>query len=296
MQSRPLFEHGPLVSRLGLGLWPLTGAMGKVSREQALATIAAAADHGITFFDASRNAPETEVLVAEALRGRSDCLVATKVFPGSSRSQLESAVDDSLRALGTDCLGLLQLQGWYPGSPIDQVVADAHDLVKAGKVRAVGVCNFDGSTLEVAVKGGPIVSNQLEFSLLRREAEGEDFEACARAQTAVIAHSALAKGLLSGRYRKGHRFDQEDERSSFADIRRRLESGVLDELHQLAEGAGRSLRELALAWMASRDHITTLVGAKSPEQVVENVAAVENPLDEALLAAVDEATASSQDD
>ncbi|MEM1032793.1 MAG: aldo/keto reductase [Myxococcota bacterium] len=283
----------PAVSGLGLGLWPLTGAMGPVDIEAARSTIAAAFELGITFFDASRNAPVSEELLGQMVAGsrRDRCVVATKAFPGESADGLRAAVEKSLTALRTDYIDLFQLQGWYPQMPIEKVVTDAMKLVEEGKIRHLGVCNFDAAILETACEGGTIATNALEHNLLQRSAEGEDFEACARRDVAVVAHSALAKGLLSGRYRAGHAFDTADERARFSDVRERLDGGQLDGLTSVAAASGHSLRELAIAWLLSRDAVAvTLVGAKSPQQVEENCLAVTSSLDDALMARLDDIT------
>ena len=284
----------PAVSALGLGLWPLTGAMGPVEAEAAKSTIAAACDHGVTFFDASRNAPVSEELLGEMLQGelRSRCIIATKAYPGETQEGLRASVEKSLRALRTDYIDLFQLQGWYPQMPIEKVVIDAQELIAEGKVRHLGVCNFDAVVLESAVQGGAIATNALEHNLLQRSAEEEDFIACERQGVAVVAHSALAKGLLTGRYRAGHAFDHADERARFSDVAKRLAGGQLNRLADIAAAAERPLSALAIAWLLSRQQVAVgLVGAKSAEQVKQNCRAVELSLDDALMAELDAVTA-----
>lgn len=294
MRYTSFLPDGPSASVLGLGLWPLTGAMGPVDTDAAKSTIAAAIERGVTFFDASRNAPLSETLLGQVVRNdqRDKVVIATKAYPGDGLAGLRSTVEKSLEALGTDYLDLFQLQGWYPQMPIEKVIIDAQELVAEGKVRHVGVCNFDATVLETAVQGGRILTNALEHNLLQRGAETDDFAACARHEVAVIVHSALAKGLLSGRYRAGHAFDGEDERARFSDVAERLEGGQLDDLIALADEAACPLPELAIAWLVSRPATAvTLVGAKTPEQIEQNCRAIERSLDGELMAKLDAVTA-----
>lgn len=294
MRYASFLSDSPPVSTLGLGLWPLTGAMGSIDAEAAKSTIAAAIERGITFFDASRTAPVSEELLGQVIRGdqRHELVIATKAYPGERFESLRTTVEKSLRALQSDYIDLFQLQGWYPQMPIEQVIIDAQKLVSEGKIRHLGVCNFDASVLESALRGGPVATNALELNLLQRAAEEEDLAACARHDVAVTAHSALAKGLLSGRYRAGHTFADDDERARFSDVAKRLDDGQLDQLVAVAEASAHPLPELAIAWLVSRPTVAvTLVGAKHPDQVEQNCRAVELALDGDLMAKLDGVTA-----
>ncbi len=285
MDTRPLGKDGPEVSVVCLGAWPLGGGMGQIPDEQAIATIHAALDVGMTFIDTAEGYRTSEAVLGKALRGRRhESFLATKLTGDHSPEHMARAIDQSLRALGTDCIDLYQLHSPRPEWPIEETIAGLLRLRDDGKIRYIGVSNFSGAQHREAARHGPVHSSQPQYSMFFRAAEEEVLPACLELGIGVIAHSPLAKGLLTGKYRPGHRFSDDDERSdhpAYAPgfVERAWEA--IPRLQTWANDHGRDLVQLAIAWTLAHPSVTSsIVGAKSPEQVRHNALAADWRLSE----------------
>jgi aryl-alcohol dehydrogenase-like predicted oxidoreductase len=280
MEYRQLGRDGPEVPILGLGTWPLGGGMGNVDGETAVATIHAAIDHGITLIDTAQAYRTSESTIGRALKGsyRERCFLATKVSGKYSRLDILTAMDDSLRALDVDYVDLYQIHSWNLKYPIEDSMETLARLQEQGKTRYIGVSNFDAKQMQQALHISRFHSNQPGYNMFDRQIESQDIPFCEREGIGILAHSPLAKGLLTGKYSPGHAFPPDDERSNFNRFQgdsfaRYL--AVTEQLKKVALDKGLSLVQLAIAWLLRLPAITcVLVGAKNPIQVKEHIGAV----------------------
>ena len=293
METRALGKNGPQVPVICFGAWPLGGSMGSVDQAQAIATVRASLDVGMTFLDTAESYRNSESLIGKAIQGRRhEVFLATKLSGDHSPEHMARAVENSLRALGTDYVDLYQLHSPNPQWPIDQTMDGLLRLRDDGKIRHIGISNFSTEQTVEALKHGTIHSSQPRYSMLFREAEDTLLPTCLERGVGVIGYSVLAKGLLSGRYRPGHRFPPDDQRSKsryFAGENFRSVFEVTQRLREWAEDHGRDLVQLAIAWSLAHPAITSaIVGAKTPEQVRHNAKAADWRLSQKDLVEIDE--------
>lgn len=215
MQHRQLGKDGPEVPAIGLGAWPIGGGMGQVAEQEAVAIVRTAIDSGITLVDTAQAYRTSEATLGRALKDgyRARCFLATKVSGRYSRKDIDAAIENSLRMLDVDCVDLYQIHGWNPDYPIEESMEAMARLQAQGKARYIGVSNFSAAQMRQAYRTAPFQSNQPWYNLLDRGIEAEDIPFCGRMGIGILAHSPLGKGLLTGRYRPGHRFPEDDERS-----------------------------------------------------------------------------------
>ena len=275
---------GPLeLSVVGLGC---NNFGGRIDEEATFAVIDAAIDAGVTFFDTSNtygNHGASEELIGRALQGRRDQVVlATKwgkpMGDGAerrgSRDYILGAVEASLRRLQMDVIDLYQHHEEDPETPLEETVATVEQLVAEGTVRAWGTSNYRAETLERvrALASDAYVSEQSEYSLLRREAEAELLPTCARLGLGFIPYFPLAGGLLTGKVSRdappaeGTRLHGRE--ISAEDLDR------VEALDAQADAHGRSLLEVAIgSLLATEPVVSVIAGATTPEQVRANAAA-----------------------
>jgi len=268
------------------------------------AVVDAALDAGVNFFDTADvyGGTKSEEYLGRALGQRRDEVVVATKFgsavderrKGARPEYVHRAVEDSLRRLGTDRIDLYQLHTPDPQVPIEDTLGALDELVWAGKVREIGCSNFSADQLreaEEATRHGAtrFVSVQNEYSLLRREAEGDVLPECERAGLAFIPYFPLANGLLTGKYRRGRD----------APAGSRLDSGrgdrlltdrnlaIVERLIEFSEGRGRTILELAFSWLLMRPAVASVIaGATSSEQVRSNAGAAGWELTDTELAEV----------
>jgi aryl-alcohol dehydrogenase-like predicted oxidoreductase len=291
MDTRPLGKDGPEVSIISFGAWPIGGGMGPVANDTAVATVRAALDAGMTFIDTAQMYRTSESIIGEAIRGRRDeVFLATKVSVGHTPREIDDALRDSLRALGTDYVDLYQLHGPRP-RPIDQTMEHLVRLRKAGKFKNIGISNFSAEQTTEALQYGPIHSSQPIFNMLFRDAADEIVPCCRENGIGVIAHSVLGKGLLTGRYTPGQPFPDDDDRKGRAHFDDEAFAPIFQVTEKLKEWAvdhGRDMVQLAIAWTLAQPGITAaIVGAKSPEQVNHNAKAADWRLTDSDLEEID---------
>lgn len=311
MELRRLGRSGLTVSVVGLGCNNL-GREGTASRTQegADAVVHAALDAGVTLFDvADAYGAEpglSETVLGRALGSRRDEVVVATKFgmdvrgangpdfgARGSRRYITTAVEASLRRLGTDRIDLYQLHTPDPLTPVEETLDALDDLVRAGKVRYIGHSNLAGWQIADAehtarARGGArFISSQNHYNLLDRRAELEVTPAAEHFGLGVLPYFPLASGLLTGKYSSG----SAPEGSRLTHSRKfLLEEADLDQLRAFGDYArARDLTELevAFSWLASRPAVTSVIaGATRPEQIAANAAAVSwvpTPDDEAEL-------------
>ena len=212
---------------------------------------------------------------------RNRCFLATKVWREQdndySPPAIYAAMEDSLRKLKVDYVDLYQIHHPDPSFPIDQTMEALERLREQGKTRYIGVSNFWVEHMEEALKTAPLHTNQPRYNMLDRRVEPEVLPFCERNGIGVMAHSPLAKGLLTGRYRVGHVFPEDDERARLTRFRGEPFAhyvNVADQLKQIAADKGLSLIQMAVGWLLRLPSVScVLVGAKHPDQVTEHLGA-----------------------
>jgi aryl-alcohol dehydrogenase-like predicted oxidoreductase len=264
-----------------------------------------AIEAGITFFDTADSYGASEERLGLALKGRRDrVLIATKFGSqmgegkgGASAAYVRSAAERSLRKLGTDRIDLYQLHRPDPNTPIAETLGALGELVAEGKVREIGCSNFTAAMLEEAeqavAEGAPkFVSVQNHYNLLNRGDEHEAIPACEKLGLGYLPFFPLASGLLTGKYTRGEappegtRLQRWGERAAGALTDTNFD--LVDKLSTWAGDHGHSVLDLAIAWLASKPFISSVIaGATRPEQVNANASAGEWVLSAAELAEVD---------
>jgi len=278
METRQLGKNGPTVPVVCLGAWPLGGGMGDIPDDQAIATIHASIEAGVNFIDTAEGYRTSESVLGKALKGRrGDVIIATKLSGDHSAEHMSSAIENSLRSLGTDYIDLYQLHGPRPGFPIEETMSNLLKLKEEGKIRYIGVSNFSAGQHTEAAQFGAIHSSQPRYNMFYRAPEESVLPTCLELGIGVIPHSPLAKGMLTGKYRPGHVFSSDDERagkSEFKDDQFNVAYPIVERLIEWASDHGRDGAQLAIAWTLAHPAVTScIVGAKTPEQAIHNVSA-----------------------
>lgn len=267
-----------------------------------------AIEAGINFFDTADSYLASEERLGQALKSRRDqVLIATKFGSpmgegkgGASATYVREAAERSLRKLDIDCIDLYQLHRPDQNTPIAETLGALGELVAEGKVREIGCSNFTAEMLreaEQAVKDGApkFVSVQNHYNLLQRGDESEAIPECEKLGISYLPYFPLASGLLSGKYTRGqtppegtrmHRWGDRAQ-GSLTDAN----FDIIDALSAWAKDHGHNVLELAIAWLAAKPFIGSVIaGATKPEQVTANVAAGEWDLSPAEVAEVDALT------
>ena len=310
MNFRKLGSSDLQVSDISLGSW-LTYS-GGVALEQARACTDAAFDAGINFFDTAnvygRGAAESAWGEILSGRPRDSYVLATKVWGqmsddpadrGLSAAQIAKQIDASLERLRTDHVDLYQAHRFDPDVPIEETVEALQQVVAAGKARYLGFSEWTPEQIEAAIDlAGPdlFVSSQPQYSMLWQAPEAELFPLCEANGISQIVWSPLGQGLLTGKYRAGEA-PPSDSRAANSDMNfamgRLMDDSTLeavDRLRPVADEAGLSMTEMALAWVLRRPELASaIVGASRPEQVHANARASGIELTADTLAAIDEA-------
>jgi aryl-alcohol dehydrogenase-like predicted oxidoreductase len=320
MRYRLLGKTGLYVSELclgtmtfgGKGFWEVVGKLGAADAES---LVGASLDAGVNFLDTADvySEGESEKLVGAALkslkRPREQVIVATKVRgrmgpgpneTGLSRGHILSAVDASLRRLGLDYIDLYQIHGVDADTPIEETVHALDDVVRSGKVRYVGYCNLPAwQAMKAIGHAGAhgharFVSAQMYYSIAGRDIEREVVPLAQSEGLAILPWSPLAGGLLSGKFDLDKQKPEGARRSSFDFPPVDMDRGrkVLAVLRTVSEATGLSVARVALGWILTRPFVTSvIIGAKTREQLADNLAATDVRLSPEHVAALDAASA-----
>ena len=294
MRTLSLGKDGPLVPVVCFGTFPIGGGFGAIPESQAISTIHAALDTGLTFIDTAEGYANAEELLGKGLAGRRDeVFLATKLSRADhSPDQIDEALENSLRKLGTDYVDLYQIHSPWPAYPVEETLDRFIRHRDAGKVRYFGISNFTAEQTAEAAGHARLHSSQPRYNMLFRDVEEAVLPECERHDIGVIAHSVLAKGLLAGKYRPGHRFDEDDQRHDWEEyqggkfartyaVARRLDAWARDH--------GRDLAQLAVAWPVAHPAVTSsIVGIRTPEQIRMNARAGSWTLTSSDLEEIDE--------
>ena len=312
MEFRHLGRSGLMVSEISYGNWITHGS--QVEEDAAVACVRAALDSGITTFDTADVYAGTraESVLGRALKGerREGLEIFTKVYwptgpgrndRGLSRKHIMESIDGSLRRLQTDHVDLYQAHRYDYSTPLEETMEAFADVVRSGKAHYIGVSEWKASQLREAHALArelriPLISNQPQYSMLWRVIETEVIPASEELGIGQIVWSPMAQGVLSGKYLPGQPppagSRATDEKSGANFIARFLNDDVLtrvQRLKPLAEQAGLTMAQLAVAWVLQNPNVASaIVGASRPEQVHDNVKAAGVKLDADLLKAIDE--------
>jgi aryl-alcohol dehydrogenase-like predicted oxidoreductase len=310
MRYRKLGSSDLEVSEISLGSW-LTYS-GGVAADQTRACTDAAFDAGINFFDTAnvygRGAAESAWGEILSGRPRDSYVLATKVWGqmsddpddrGLSAAQIAKQIDASLARLRTDHVDLYQTHRFDPDVPVEETVEALRQVVTSGKARYLGFSEWTPEQIRAGIEAGGeelFVSSQPQYSMLWQAPEAEVFGLCAANGISQIVWSPLAQGLLTGKYRAGEE-PPADSRAASPEMNMAMgvvlsdeRLAAVDRLRPVAEQAGLTLAELALAWVLRRPELASaIVGASRPEQVHANAKASGIELTPDTLAAIDEA-------
>ena len=328
MEYRQLGESGLAASAVTFGAWAIGGWMwGGSDRKDAIAAIRASYEQGVTSIDTAAvyGMGASEEIVGEALAGiprgkvqimtkfgmRWDLARGTFAFKSRDNSGRELDIykyggkesvikecEDSLRRLRTDYIDLYQQHWPDAATPIAETMEALDQLVRSGKVRAAGVCNYDTAQMKEAARTISLAADQVPYSMVRRDIEAELVPYCIANKKAILAYSPLQRGVLTGKIKPGHVFNEGDNRGDSKYYQgRNLDriNAFLDELRPLAAARNATLSQLVIRWTVLRQGITiALVGARDARQAIENAEAMNVRLSVDEVAFIDQRLAAMQ--
>ncbi len=313
MQFRYLGNSGLKVSELTYGNWLTHGS--QVENDVALTCVRAALDAGITTFDTADAYANTaaEQVLGDALKGerRESLEIFTKVYwptgpkghndTGLSRKHILESINGSLRRLQTDHVDLYQAHRYDVETPLEETMQAFADVVRAGKALYIGVSEWTAEEIRrghalAKELGVHLISNQPQYSMLWRVIEPEIVPTCEELGLSQIVWSPIAQGVLTGKYKPGQAPPEgsraTDDKGGANMIKRWMDDDVLTRVQQLqpiADAAGLSMAQLALAWVLRNDNVASaIVGASRPDQVTDNVKAVGVALEDEVMKKIDD--------
>ncbi len=321
MRLKKLGNTGLLVSEIclgtmtfgsGEGMWR---AIGKLEQPAVDGIVRAAFDRGVNFIDTADvyHAGRSEVMTGQALRNlgiaRDQFVVATKVHgrmgpgpnqSGLSRAHVLHAVDQSLERLGLDYIDLYQIHGFDAVTPLEETLGALDDCVRAGKVRYIGLCNLAAWQITKALwisdkrNFERFQSVQAYYTIAGRDLEREIVPLALDQQLAILPWSPLAGGLLSGKFSRDEKGPEGARRAAFdfPPVDKDRAFRVIDTMRPIAKAHGVSVARVAIAWLLYKPAVTSvIIGARTNEQLEDNIAAVDLVLGGDEMAALDKVSA-----
>ncbi|MEW1981325.1 aldo/keto reductase family protein [Citricoccus sp. NPDC079358] len=314
MKFRYLGHSGLKISEIIYGNWLTHGS--QVENETAHACVKEALAQGITSFDTADTYANTkaESVLGEALKNerRESLEVFTKVYwptgpkghndTGLSRKHIMESINGSLQRLEMDYVDLYQAHRFDVETPLEETMQAFADIVRAGKALYIGVSEWPADKIReahamAAQLGFQLISSQPQYSMLWRVIEAEVVPTCEDLGLSQIVWSPMAGGILTGKYLPGQQAPEgsrgADEKGGARSMASKMTDEVLtavQKLRPIADGLGATMGQLAIAWVLSNPNVAgALVGASRPEQIAENVKALDLTLDQATLGAIDAA-------
>jgi aryl-alcohol dehydrogenase-like predicted oxidoreductase len=322
MKYRKLENTDLLLSEVTFGAWAAGGWMwGGTERQEAIDAIRLSYSLGVTSIDTAPiyGQGTSEEIVGEAIKGlpRHHFQLLTKYgmrwdlkkgdFGFSSKKNTGEEIDiykyagkesiikeceDSLKRLGTDYIDLYQIHWPDSTTPISETMEAVSRLIEQGKVRYAGVCNYNAAQMAEAEKYISLASNQVPYSMVKRDIENELIPYCLTHQKSILAYSPLERGLLSGKMKPGYQFASGDHRkdvSFFKDENLRRTDKFLNRIKPIADEKNITLSQLVILWTLEQPGITiALVGARNKEQAAENAQALDTTLTNDEIAIISE--------
>jgi aryl-alcohol dehydrogenase-like predicted oxidoreductase len=323
MEYRQLGKSSVNVTPIAFGAWAIGGWMwGGAEENSAIRAVQASFDLGITTID---TAPvygfgKSEELVAKAMSGiaRDKYQILTKfglnwetaegeyyfdtvdnsgkplkVYRFAGKERVMRELEDSLRRLKTDYVDLLQIHWPDKTTPISETMEAVATLINQGKVRAAGVCNYNADQVNEALKTVEIVSNQVPYSMINRAIEADVVPQALEKKLSIIPYSPLQRGLLTGKIKRDHKFNDGDTRAAnkfYTPENIDRTNALLQMIKPIADDHGASLAQLALNWTTRQPAMDcVLAGARDEKQVRDNVKALDFKLSDAELKQIDDA-------
>ncbi|MFD3001291.1 aldo/keto reductase [Pontibacter toksunensis] len=308
MEYRKIGTSDLSVSVVTFGAWAAGGWMwGGTERKDSVEAIRAAYDLGVTSIDTAPiyGQGTSEEIVGEAIKGlpRDKVQILTKygmrwdlnkgelamksqdnegkdidIYKYAGRDSIIKECENSLRRLKTDYIDLYQIHWPDPTTPIEETMETVAQLIKEGKVRHAGVCNYSVAQMQEAEKYVKLVSNQVPYSMVKRNIEADVVPYCIEKDKAILAYSPLERGLLTGKMKPGHQFSEGDHRANlyfFKDENLKRTDQFLQKIKPLADEKNASLAQLVIRWTVEQPGITiALVGARNAEQATQNAKAL----------------------
>ncbi len=288
METRRLGTSDVQITPIIMGTWQAGKSMWVgIEDAETIKAIRAAFDSGITTVDTAEvyGNGHSEEIVAQALSDvRDQVTYASKVFANHLKyDQVFEACEGSLKRLKTDYIDLYQIH-WPSGAfnselvPIEETMNALNTLKEQGKIRAIGVSNFSRPQLEEASQYGRIDSLQPPYSLFWRQVEQDAMPYCVENTISIVAYSSLAQGLLTGKFGRGHRFEEGDNRANnklFNGENYERSQQALDKLRPIAERHQCTLAQLSLAWLIAQPQSNAIAGVRNAEQASQNAKAAE---------------------
>ncbi|MDF7818584.1 aldo/keto reductase [Runella sp. MFBS21] len=302
------------LSIVTFGAWAAGGWMwGGTERKDAVDAIRQSHDVGVTSIDTAPiyGQGTSEEIVGEAIKDipRDKVQILTKfgmrwdlakgdfamhsknnngqaidIYKYASKESIIQECENSLRRLGTDYIDLYQIHWPDSTTPIGESMEAVAQLIEQGKVRFAGVCNYNAQQMQEAEQYVSLVSNQVPYSMVKRDIETETVSYCLENKKAILAYSPLERGLLTGKMKPGHTFSPDDHRANlhfFKDINLDRVNAFLKKITPLAHDKNVSLGQLVLRWTVEQPGITiALVGARNAKQALQNAAAMNIKLNE----------------
>ncbi len=304
MEYRKIGKSDLELSTITFGAWAAGGWMwGGTERADAVKAILASYDMGVTSIDTAPvyGQGTSEEIVGEAMKNlpREKVQILTKyglrwdsqqgefyfhsknnqgkaidIYKYAGKESIIKECEDSLRRLGTDYIDLYQIHWADPTTPIQETMEAVAQLIKKGKVRYAGVCNYNAEQLEEATKYVDVISDQVPYSMLKRSIENELVPHVIANNQAILAYSPLERGILTGKINTGHRFEEGDHRASlpyYKDENIKRTNEFLNKIKPLADEKNATLAQLVIRWTVEQPGITiALVGARNAEQAIQN--------------------------
>ena len=292
MQTRKLGNNGPAVSALGLGCMGMTPIYASPDPDEAIATIHAAVDAGVTMIDTADayNGGKNEELVGRAIDGiRERVFLASKFgnmrLPDGTRTvnakpeYVFEACDKSLQRLGVEHIDLYYLHRMDPSVPIEDTIGAMAQLIEQGKVGAIGLSEAGAETIRRAQATHPLAAIQTEYSLATRDVEGEILPTCRELGIGFVAYAPISRGLLSGEIRSLDQLGESDRRHAmprFQGDNLDHNLAMIDALAEIAAGKGVSTAALAIAWVLARgDDIVPIPGCSRRQTLNDSLTALQ---------------------
>ncbi|MGD0649630.1 MAG: aldo/keto reductase [Verrucomicrobiia bacterium] len=311
MHTRTLGWTRRQLTTIGLGTWAMGGgdwqfSWGPQDDKDSITAIHRALALGVNWIDTAAvyGLGHSEEIVGRAIKGiPSRPLIATKcglcwddrrqVFGRLKKQSVRAEVDASLKRLGIDVIDLYQIHWPNPDADIEEAWSTIGDLIKEGKVRYAGVCNFTLAQLKRIQLIHPVASLQPPYSMLQRGVELELLAYCAANNIGIVVYSPMQKGLLTGKITRERvrQFPEDDHRSRDPQFQEPLLSAnleLVEGLRRVADRRGRTVAQLAIAWVLRRPDVTSaIVGVRKPSQIEETAGAADWTLSKEDLAEID---------
>lgn len=309
MEYRKLGNSDLEVSVITFGAWAVGGWMwGGTERKDAVEAIKAGYDLGVTSIDTAPVYGQglSEEIVGEAINGmpRDKVQILTKygmrwdltkgtlgfkskdndgkdidVYKYAGKDSIIKECENSLKRLGTDYIDLYQIHWPDVTTPIQETMEAVTQLIKQGKVRYAGVSNYNADQMKEAEKFILLVSNQVPYSMVKRDIEADVLPYSIEKNIGVLAYSSIQRGLLSGKMKPGYKFNEGDHRAGmhfFKDENLKRTNEFLDKIKPLADAKNATLAQLVISWTIEQPGITiALVGARNAEQSTQNAKAID---------------------